>query len=146
VPVSGVGQIKGILALLIYAGLGGHLMLLRGLADSLHALPPTLAPDLGVGAGRVALAVGGLFRAAVQAAAPVMVTLLLVNVALAILSRAVPQVNAMMVAFPVTIGVGLLMLGAAVPLLGHLLAGWVHALPADVEQIIDGFRPVPATP
>lgn len=38
--VSGVGLLQSNLALLIYVAVGGHLMLLRGLAQSLQTLPP----------------------------------------------------------------------------------------------------------
>src|SRR5262249_48056998 len=40
VESSGVGQIQAMLAVMVYLGVGGHLVLLRGLAQSLQALPP----------------------------------------------------------------------------------------------------------
>ena len=115
--VPSVGQLQSLLALLVYVAMGGHLILLRGLADSLQVLPPATALDLAGGAHLAARLGGALFASALGIAAPVMVTLLLVNVALSILSRAVPQLNAMMVSLPLTIGIGLLMLGLALPLL-----------------------------
>lgn len=140
VQVSGVGQLQSVLAIFVYLSVGGHLMLLRGLADSLTLLPPGAAFDVSGGARAVALLVGGVFSTAIQAAGPVMVTMLLVNVALALLSRAVPSLNAMMVAFPITIGVGLLMLGASTPFLVTTLEGWMHGLPRDVDHVLHAFR------
>src|SRR5262249_33816823 len=111
-------------------------------SNSLQTLPPGTPINLaGAGTNAVALT-ASLFQVAAQTAGPVMVTLLLVNAALAILSRAVPQLNAMMVAFPVTIGIGLLMLGAAMPLLGGAIAGWVEQLPAGLTRLLDSLRPV----
>lgn len=140
-PVSAMGQLTTWIALLAYLGVGGHLMLIRGLADSLRVLPPGSPIDLAGGSAGAVRLVGGLFTCALRAAAPVMVTLLLVNVALAILSRAVPQLNAMMVSLPVTFGVGLVMLGIALPILAATTAGWMQALPQTVAGALDAFRP-----
>lgn len=139
--VSGVGQIKGLLALLIYIAVGGHLMLLRGLAESLQSIPPGASVGLDSGSNCILL-FGSLFSTAIRTASPVMVALLLTNAALAILNRAVPQLNAMMVALPLTIGVGLIMLGAALPFLANNIGGWMNALPADVLRAVDSFHPV----
>jgi flagellar biosynthetic protein FliR len=141
--LSDVGQIKSFLALLIYVSVGGHLVLFRGLADSLRVLPPGLPMDLAAGGRSAAMMVGTLYSCAVRAAAPVMVTLLLANVALAILGRAVPQVNAMLVSFPFTIGVGLVMLGAALPIIAWAIGGWMQGLSATVAGAVASFRAAP---
>ena len=140
-----MGLIQSNLVLLIYVGIGGHLVLLRGLADSLQTLPPGSPMDLS-GGQDAALAMGSLFRCAVRAAAPVMVTLLLANLALAFLSRAVPQINTMMVSFPVSIGIGLLMIGAALPFVASTLEGWVHQLPGSVDALVGALQAAPAGP
>jgi flagellar biosynthetic protein FliR len=92
----GVGQFQQLLALFLYVAVGGHLLLLEGLARSLQAIPPGSPVSLPAAGGAVALMLGSLFSCALSVAARVMVTLLLVNLALAALSRAVPQLNAMM--------------------------------------------------
>jgi flagellar biosynthesis protein FliR len=143
--VSGVGLILSNLVLLIYVGIGGHLMLLRGLADSLQTLPPGLPMDL-AGGRDAALAVGALFRCGVSAAAPMIVALLLAEMTIALLSRAVPQINAMMISFPIAIGVGLIMTGAALPFLATSIEGWVHQLPGSVDALVGALRTVPAGP
>lgn len=139
--VSGIGQIKGSLALLIYATMGGHLTLLHGLADSLRTIPPGTSIGLDGGGGAVLL-FGSLFSTAARAAGPIMVALLLTNSALAILNRAVPQMNAMMVALPLTISVGLIMFGAALPFVANNLGSWIQGLPADGIRAIENFHPV----
>jgi flagellar biosynthetic protein FliR len=138
--VVGIGPLATTLALLIYLMLGGHLMLLRGLADSLHTLPPG-AGIVFTGGGPVAAALAGqMFSCAASVAAPVMVTLLLTNIALAMLSRAVPQLNAMMVSFPLTIGAGLLMFAVSLPNVSSVVAGWVLELPASVNGLLVPFQ------
>ena len=143
--VSGVGLILSNLVLLIYVGIGGHLVLLRGLADSLQTLPPGLPMDLTGGQAAVGAA-GAIFRCALSAAAPVMVTLLLAEMSVALLNRAVPQVNAMMISFPIAIGVGLVMTGAALPFLVTSIEGWMHQLPGSVTSLVGALRTAPAGP
>jgi len=134
--VVGIGPITTSLAILIYLSLGGHLMLLRAFADSLHTLPPGAGIQF-TGGGPVAMALAGqVFSCAASVAAPVMVTLLLTNIALAILSRAVPQLNAMMVSFPLTIGLGLLMFAVSLPNVSTVFAHWVQQLPESVAGLL----------
>lgn len=140
VPVSGIGQIESFLALVIYLGAGGHIVMIRGLAASLGLLPPGATLDLARGAFSAALFFQALFGSALSAAAPVLVTLLLTNIALAILSRAVPQLNTMMVSLPITFAVGLVTLGLTLPVVSAVVAGWMGALPASVDRMLLGFR------
>ncbi len=139
-PVSGVGQLKTFLALLVYLSAGGHVMLIAGLAESLRVVPPGL-PMAGDGARAAAGLLGSLFTTALQAAAPVMGALFVTTVALAIVGRAVPQVNTMLVSFPVSIAVGLVMLGASLEVVASAMHGWMHGLPATIRTVLDGFRP-----
>jgi flagellar biosynthetic protein FliR len=138
--VVGLGQITSMLAVLIYFGLGGHLMLLRGLSESLRLLPPGGGLALDAGAETATRLAGQLFVCAVSAAAPVMVALLLTNIAMAILGRAVPQMNAMMMSFPITIGIGLLTFSLSLPILSAAVARWIQALPAGVADLLEHLR------
>jgi flagellar biosynthetic protein FliR len=137
----GVGQLQGYFALTIYLSLGGHLTLLEGLAASFRAVPPGQAAAGLLGGREVVELAGTVFSGAIRAAAPIIVALLLANLALAILGKAVPQLNVMMVSFPVTIAIGLVMLGASLPFLASHLASTVEALPASVTQTIEAFTP-----
>ncbi len=137
----GVGQLKGYFASLIYLSLNGHLTLYQALAASFAAVPPGRAM-LGLEGGRmVADLAGTVFTTGIRAAAPIMVALLLANLALAILGKAVPQLNVMMLAFPVTIALGLVALGASLPFLAAYLAGQIDALPALLGHTIGAFQP-----
>ncbi len=142
----GVGQLQGYFAMFIYLAGNGHLTLFQGLAASFAAIPPGHALT-GLPGGRVIVDMtAAVFGAGVRAAAPVLVALLLANLALAILGKAVPQFNLMMVSFPITIAIGLMMLGASLPYLAAYLGGTVDALPAAIGRTIEGFTPAPAAP
>ncbi len=140
-PNSELGHLFGLFATVLYLGLDGHLMLLRGLADSLHVLPPGSAIDLANGAGVSSQIVGALFATAISVAAPVLVTLLLTHIAMALLNRAIPQLNALMTSFPITIGAGLLMLGFALPVITGAFSNHLDQLPSMVDHALEAWRP-----
>ncbi|HRP07971.1 MAG TPA: flagellar biosynthetic protein FliR [Gemmatimonadales bacterium] len=140
----GIGQLYAQTALVIFATLGGHVILVTALGGSLAALPPGAALDL-VDGGRTLIGmIGSVFGVAVRVAAPVMVALLVTNLALALLNRAVPQLNTMMVAVPITIAVGLVAIGSTLLLFGAEAARWVEGLDDGVAALVGALRPVPA--
>ena len=73
---------------------------------------------------------------AVKIGAPVMITLLLTDVALGIVARTVPQMNIFIVGFPLKIGVGLLMLGAALPLVMQVFGRSLTEIQESTQRII----------
>ena len=85
------------LLVLIFVSTGGHRELVGGLADSFAAFPILeTIPERWQGASaatQVTSLLGELFRVAVIVAAPVMVVLFGVDVALALLNRAAPQIQ-----------------------------------------------------
>lgn len=135
----GVGQLKGYFALLLYLSLNGHLVLYRSLASSFAAVPAGRA-GLGLPGGlEVVTLAGSVFSTGVRVAAPIIVALLLANLALAILGKAVPQLNVMMLSFPVMISIGLVTLGASLPFLAAFLTGQITGIPEQVEATIRAF-------
>ncbi len=115
-PVSVIGQFKLLLATAVYLLLNGHHLLISAVGDSFRAVPLAGARPAGV-LGPVADGMAlDLFRTAVQIAAPALVTLFLVTIALAFMARAVPEMNLFTFSFPVRLGVGLLVVAVGVGL------------------------------
>lgn len=135
----GIGAVQGIMALAIYFVLGGHLILIRGMAESLQVVPPGSAMAFGPGMQNILAMAASTFSTAVRVAAPLMVAMMLANAVLAMLNRAVPQINTLMVAFPVTIGLGFIVFSAALPYLISVFSEWVFGLPSEVGRAVDGF-------
>ncbi|MCG8468074.1 MAG: flagellar biosynthetic protein FliR [Gemmatimonadetes bacterium] len=140
-PVSGeslpiLGQFAQLMALTIVLSLGGHLVMIEAVRDSLVLAPigAPIAIDEGL-KGLVDVA-GRVFVIALRFAAPVIGVLLVGNVVLGVLGRAVPQMNLLMVAFPVQIGIGLLALAGAIPILGTILGGWPWDFEEDFRHIM----------
>lgn len=101
-----LGQFMGLLATLTFLAINGHLLIISALVESFHALPIAAAP---LGSGLFdALARHGaiVFIAGLQLALPLVVTMLVVNLALGVLTRAAPQLNVFAVGFPLTLAIG----------------------------------------
>lgn len=140
-PMSGesmpiVGQFAQLTALMVVLSLGGHIVMIEALRDSLTLAP--LGEPVAIDSGLRALVdlAGRVFTIALRFAAPVMAALLLSNIVLGVLGRAAPQMNVLMVAFPVQIGVGLLTLAASIPIIGTLLGGWAFDLAESFEVLM----------
>lgn len=102
------------LTLLAFFAVNGHHMLLRALAQSYVALPPGTwhaGPTLLDGVTRL---LGLVFLIGVQLSLPIVIVLLMVEVALGLLSRAAPAMNLMVLGFPLRVGVGLLALAVGI--------------------------------
>jgi flagellar biosynthetic protein FliR len=107
VPV--LSQFFVIMGMLIFLALGGHLALIRMLADSFELLP--IGETLG-GNGLWTLVSWGtqMFAGAVRVAIPAVAALLVVNIAFGVMSRAAPTLNLFAIGFPTTMLLGFLVL------------------------------------
>lgn len=96
--------------MLVFLTLNGHLYLLSALGESFSIVPPgglLINPELGE---HILMFAGNIFTLALKIAAPVIGSLFLVDLSLALISRAAPQMNVLFIGFPVKIGVGFLFL------------------------------------
>ena len=116
-----IGQFMGLLATLTFLAINGHLLIISALAQSFHALPITPEP-LQSGFFQ-ALAQHGsvIFMAGLQLALPLIITMLVVNLSLGVLTRSAPQLNIFAVGFPVTLAIGFAALLLTLPYFGPLL-------------------------
>ena len=116
---SVISEFLGMLALLIFMAINGHLMVIATLVQSFSALPIGTS---GIANGswlNIANAGGVVFSSGVFLALPVVVALLITNIALGVLGRVAPQLNLMAIGFPVTIVLGFAALAVS---LSHLNA------------------------
>lgn len=135
--VSIMGQFLNILAILILLSVDGHHMILKGLVSSFDVVP----------LGQVVLKVSMMnkmialtsqvFVIAVKIAAPILIALFMVSVALGVLARTVPQMNVFIVGFPVQIGVGMGALMVCLPLFYVLMTRLMTNLERDLFVLID---------
>ncbi len=100
-----VSEFLGMLALLVFMAIDGHLMVIATLTRSFSVLP--IGGAIANGSwSNIANAGGVIFSSGVLLALPVVVTLMITNTALGVLMRVAPQLNLMAIGFPITIILG----------------------------------------
>jgi flagellar biosynthetic protein FliR len=102
-------------------------------------LPYAAVPDLL--AGDVMRFFTQALMIVLQIAAPVAVTLFLVNVTLGLMARVAPQMNVFVVGFPLQIGIGLTMLIIAIPLMGAVFPGLVDQSSREMDTVLRAMGP-----
>lgn len=102
-----VSEFLGLLALLVFMAINGHLMVIATLTKSFSVIPiRTFSTNAGTW-WEVTRAGGIIFSSGLLLSLPMLIALMITNLALAILSRAAPQLNLMAIGFPLTLALGL---------------------------------------
>jgi flagellar biosynthesis protein FliR len=112
-----IGSTLALFGVALFFAVNGHHMMLRGITFSLSAVPPG-GGWAAVSAMTLLRPVGAMFTAGVSVVAPVLLVLLLTEVALGITSRVLPQINVFFVGIPAKILVGLTTLALVAPAIG----------------------------
>lgn len=130
-----VRRLMYLLAVVIFLTIGGHRQVLSGLMGSFETVPL-----MGFAPGKAMLemvtaVMAASFVLAIKVAAPVVITLLLTTVVMALLGRTMPQFNMLWVELPVRAMVGLLVLAAALTALPGLIEGAAAIITKHVSVI-----------
>lgn len=112
IPV--MGQFMGLIAMLLFLAINGHLLVLTALMESFRVLPVGLLEISSKGWYTLVLWGGEIFRAGLWISMPVLAVLMMTNIALAVLTRAAPQLNIFAVGFPLTLAVGFIALSFSI--------------------------------
>ncbi len=98
-----IAEFIGLIALLLFLSMNGHLLYLATLAQSFSAIP--VSAVLLANASWLNLAELGskIFSTGLLLSLPIVVALMITNVALAVLTRAAPQLNIFALGFPLTL-------------------------------------------
>jgi len=117
-----------------------HHRLLEALFDSYRAAPIGLGgvdPSLG---GHVAHMLGLVFVIGVRIAAPVVVVLMVVELALGLIARVAPALNVMISGAPIRLAVGLLVAAATVTVLPQVVSRYVPTALKLAADTVQAFR------
>jgi flagellar biosynthetic protein FliR len=119
-PAPLIGTVFGMAAVAVFLGMDGHHVLIRALALSVETYPPG---QLATGIDILELLnfSGAMFTFGLALAAPVMLSLLLADIALAVMARSMPQLNVFILSFSVKIVLGLIGLAMSVKFSGATL-------------------------
>lgn len=112
-----VDQFYTTIATLVFLAVNGHHLLIAALAQSFDMVPvASLQINAGV-YGEIATFGQSILVMAIKMSAPVIVAILVANLAMGILGRAVPQINVLVTSMPVTIMIGMAVVFICLPLL-----------------------------
>ncbi|HLH14726.1 MAG TPA: flagellar biosynthetic protein FliR [Solirubrobacteraceae bacterium] len=108
---------------LVFLVIGGDAWTLQGIARTFKLVPLDGSPRLSSLMGGVEQVFSTVFTGALEVAAPVVMALLITDVAFGVVSRVVPQLNVFAVGFPTKVAVALLVVGASLP----FVANWISS-------------------
>jgi flagellar biosynthesis protein FliR len=125
-PINGnpggvFSELYALVGVMLFIAIGGDAWILHGIARTFDLVPLTGSAHLGSIINAAETSVSSLFVSAVEVAAPVILALLITDVAFGMVSKVVPQMNVFSVAFPLKVGVAILVVSASLPFLG----GWI---------------------
>jgi flagellar biosynthetic protein FliR len=126
-PVNGnqggtMTNLYSLVGLALFIAIGGDAWTLRGLQKTFDLVPLTKAPQIASLTSGVEQAFATIFVSAVEVCAPVILALLITDVAFGMIAKVVPQVNIFGVGFPMKVGVAMLVVAASLPFLGSFMS------------------------
>ncbi|MCE5249615.1 flagellar biosynthetic protein FliR [bacterium] len=119
--IAVIGEFYYFFSLIIFVLIDGHYIIINALIRSFELLPPggaVMNPSIG---NYLITLSGMVFVVAVKLAAPVIITLFILNAILGIIARTVPQMNVFIVGFPLAIGVGLALIAFTLPVFALII-------------------------
>lgn len=135
-----LGNFKYILALLIFLTTNGHHVLLSALVASFKLIPVTGVVIPASLAGFILDLVIGAFIIAFKISLPILVALVLTDVAFGILARTMPQMNIFVIGVPAKIIVGIFALSMALPFYIVLLEVGFNGMYQDIYRLLSALR------
>jgi flagellar biosynthetic protein FliR len=131
-----ISEFLGMIALLVFMAINGHLMVIATLVQSFSVLP--VGPTAFASGSWLNLANAGavIFSSGVLLSLPVVVALLITNIALSVLGRVAPQLNLIAIGFPVTLALGFAALIVSLP---HLSAPLQQMFEYGLQSMLGFF-------
>lgn len=112
-----IDQLYVALASLFFLAINGHHIFLAGLAESYKLVPVSYGLLNAAAFAHIGDIIQQITLIGVQLSAPVMISVLFSNLAMAVIGRAVPQINVLITSLPINILLGLLVMIVTVPFL-----------------------------
>ncbi|HEY3295760.1 MAG TPA: flagellar biosynthetic protein FliR [bacterium] len=134
-----ITQMYNLTAMLVFLAINGHHAMLKAVCDSFHVIPiGKLTVDSRLFDWTM-LSIKDVMVDGIRLAAPLMVTLLLTDVGLGILTRVAPTLNVFVIGFPLKIAITLMMvsmtLGVVVSIFTTQFGDYVHQAPAFLKLL-----------
>ena len=122
-----------VLSTLIFLSVGGHLIMIKLILQSFEVLPIGGAIDVKETLGNVIEWTAMAFLGAVLVALPIMLTMMLINLCIGIVTRAAPALNIFAVGFPAMVLTGMILIVVYMVNIGHRIE-WIGLEAFDTAQ------------
>jgi len=136
---TAVEQLYMALASLFYIAVNGHHYLITGLVKTLDVVPVaqmTLNTSQFTGVGHMLQEVMEL---GLKFSAPVVISILVVNVILGVVGKTVPQLNVLITSFPINIMIGFVLMIVTLPMLMDHMADFLNVSTEKVFALVKSF-------
>ncbi len=137
--VTFMGQFYYLLALVFFLTVNGHHYFIRALADSYTLIPldaPLMEQTQATGLIRL---FADMFALSFQLVAPIIIILMVVDIALGLIAKTVPQVHVFILGLPLKIALSLLLFAMLVPVFGAVWDGLVDRFILNLNQFMQGW-------
>jgi flagellar biosynthetic protein FliR len=139
-PGNIVEQFYSILGMLFFFMVNGHHMLIAGLSQSFDFIRVGQLTFNAAPLGEMALFGQTILTITIKMCAPVMVAILLSQIAMGLLGRAIPQVNVLVTSFPVTIMLGMSVMIICIPLYLNGLNNLIEVVAVKMLQLMKALN------
>ncbi len=134
-----VEQFYVTLASMFYLAVNGHHYLIKGLVESYHFLPPAvleLNTSQFTGLGHMLQEIAEL---GLRFSAPVVISILVINLVLGVIGKTVPQLNVLVTSFPINILIGFILMIVTLPMLMDQMGDFLNFSTERVFQFVKSF-------
>ncbi len=139
---NSIDQFYSTIGTLVFLAINGHHMLITAIVQS-YDMVPVSSMVLNVGTfAEMAVFGQTTIILAIKMCAPILATILVVNVAMGILGRAVPQINVLVTSMPVTIMLGMTVVFLCLPLLVMEMNGLVEITADKLFEVMTGLAKI----
>ncbi len=133
------GQLKTIIATLLFLSLQGHHLLLRGIFQSFEVLELGQAFPILISGDYIIRIVGNLFYISFMMALPVIAILFISDIVFGFLARTIPQINMFSVGIPTKILLGIMVLFLSLPTFGNYFREVFQGMFGQLNNLIQGI-------
>ena len=118
-------QFYSVIATLVFLSLNGHHLMIMGIVESFTSTPVAQLSFHYASFAEIVLKMQSFFIIGVKIAAPVLISMIIVQLGIALLSRVVPQINVLVTSASITVLIGFGIMFVSLPLLVMQMSGLV---------------------
>jgi flagellar biosynthetic protein FliR len=126
-------------ATLVFLAINGHHLMIQGLVQSFGTIQVANVNISAIQLRDIVLAVQDIFVIAIRMAAPIVISMLVIQIGIGLLSRAVPQINVLSTAASVSVLIGIILLIICLPLMSTQMSGAIEETSASFFSFVKGI-------